>query len=74
MAGSPGGFPNEILMLENLTYLDLSYQGIVSIPEGIAQLKKLADFTISENPYLTTLPGALGGLPLEGRYIVVGRY
>ncbi|XP_064618850.1 uncharacterized protein LOC135482601 [Lineus longissimus] len=60
-----GGFPPEIFELENLTYLDLSYQGVVFVPEDISRLTKLKTLLLNDNPYLTLLPGAVGNLPLE---------
>jgi Leucine-rich repeat (LRR) protein len=66
-AESIGGFPPEILELENLTHLDLSYQGVVSVPNEISNLTKLSSLILGPNPYLTTLPGAVGFLPLQSK-------
>ncbi|XP_064619612.1 uncharacterized protein LOC135483043 [Lineus longissimus] len=65
VAESTGGFPKELLQLVNLTHLDLSYQGIVSVPEDISRLAKLETLLLSDNPYLTSVPGTIGSSPLE---------
>ncbi|XP_013415785.1 uncharacterized protein LOC106177527 isoform X2 [Lingula anatina] len=59
------GFPPEILDLESLEFLDLQYQGITHIPDGIGNLKKLDTLILSNNPYLETISPYTGRLPLK---------
>ena len=54
-----------ILQLKNLTFLDLEYQGIHSVPDGIARLKKLNSLLLHNNPMLQSLSSHVGLLPLR---------
>ncbi|XP_021360647.1 uncharacterized protein LOC110455055 [Mizuhopecten yessoensis] len=62
---TPSGFPEEILALKNLTYLNLQYQGIVHIPAGIQNLEKLDNLTLAFNPNLLSIAAEAGRCPLK---------
>ncbi|XP_033749498.1 LOW QUALITY PROTEIN: uncharacterized protein LOC117334139 [Pecten maximus] len=62
---TPSGFPEEILALKNLTYLNLQYQGIVHIPAGIQNLEKLENVTLAYNPNLLSIAAEAGRCPLR---------
>ncbi|KAL3867198.1 hypothetical protein ACJMK2_044420, partial [Sinanodonta woodiana] len=57
---TPGGFPEEILSCTNLEYLNMYYQGLVSVPADIQKLTKLKVLNIGHNPYLLSIPAELG--------------
>jgi Leucine-rich repeat (LRR) protein len=59
------GFPPEILELSNLEYLSLQFQGLVSVPPQIANLKKLSVLNVSHNPHLLSVSAQLASLPLK---------
>eukprot|EP00105_Crassostrea_gigas_P045169 XP_019929317.1 PREDICTED: uncharacterized protein LOC105344416 isoform X2 [Crassostrea gigas] len=58
------GFPMQILQLLNLRYLNLSYQGLVHIPESISLLSSLQHLVVSYNPHLLNIAAEAGSLPL----------
>ncbi|XP_060074414.1 uncharacterized protein LOC132554131, partial [Ylistrum balloti] len=62
---TPSGFPEEILTLKNLTYLNLQYQGIVHVPAGIQNLEKLDNMTLAFNPNLLSIAAEAGRCPLK---------
>ncbi|XP_071167671.1 uncharacterized protein [Mytilus edulis] len=62
---APSGFPEEIFELTNLRYLNLQYQGIVHVPEGIEKLSNLETLVLSYNPNMLSVAGQCGMLPLK---------
>ncbi|XP_060080095.1 uncharacterized protein LOC132559485 [Ylistrum balloti] len=60
-----GGVPEEILGLKALVNLDLSYQGIITIPDNIKDLNKLEKLHLNSNPYLLSLSAEIGRCPLS---------
>jgi Leucine-rich repeat (LRR) protein len=58
-------FPKEIFELTNLQYLNVQYQAFRHIPEEISKLVNLEEVNFSYNPYLVSLPSALGLRPLK---------
>lgn len=58
----------QILMIQNLRYLNLSYQGLVHIPDTISFLSCLQHLVISYNPHLLNIAAEVGSLPLLCEY------
>ncbi|XP_062596866.1 uncharacterized protein LOC134258357 [Saccostrea cucullata] len=58
------GFPMQILQIQNLRYLDLTYQGLVHIPDSISFLTSLQHLNVSYNPHLLDISASVGSLPL----------
>jgi len=54
-------FPQEILRLRHLRYLDISFNRIDDIPPGIGRLRQLVYFNASDNG-IKVLPSQAGGL------------
>lgn len=54
----------QILQLLNLRYLNLSYQGLVHIPDSISLLSSLQHLVVSYNPHLLNIAAEAGSLPL----------
>eukprot|EP01129_Flabellula_baltica_P013043 TRINITY_DN5991_c0_g1_i1.p2 TRINITY_DN5991_c0_g1~~TRINITY_DN5991_c0_g1_i1.p2 ORF type:complete len:664 (+),score=111.90 TRINITY_DN5991_c0_g1_i1:1104-3095(+) len=52
-------FPDNLLLMENITSLDISYNSLLYIPKEIANLRMLAELDCSYNKLLT-LPTSLG--------------
>ncbi|KAH3812974.1 hypothetical protein DPMN_141417, partial [Dreissena polymorpha] len=57
---TPSGFPMEILECHNLEYINLYFQGFVSVPPEIGNLQELKMFNVSHNPNLLTIPAEVG--------------
>jgi hypothetical protein len=60
------GFPKELLQMNKLRNLSLKYQGLVSVPPEISQMKSLALLYVSNNPHLLTIDAQVARLPLQG--------
>jgi len=52
--------PNEIILLNKLTILNISRNNLKQLPEDIGQLRQLKTFDISHNKSLRRLPKSLG--------------
>ncbi|KAK3097461.1 hypothetical protein FSP39_009834, partial [Pinctada imbricata] len=61
---TPSGFPLQLMFLQNLRYLNLTYQGIVHIPDEIGLLTSLEHLILSYNPNLLSVSAKVGDLPL----------
>ncbi|KAL4228297.1 hypothetical protein ACF0H5_013728 [Mactra antiquata] len=57
---TPSGFPMEILECRNLEYLNIYYQGIVSVPPEIGNLQDLKILNVSHNPNLLSVAAEVG--------------
>ena len=68
------GFPMQILQLMNLRYLNLSYQGLVHVPDTISFLSSLQHLVVSYNPHLLNISPQAGSLPLMSMYIYKRKY
>ncbi len=55
--------PKEVLLFPNLEYLDVSFNRISSLPNGLKELKKLKSIDLSGNRYLSKFPEVLKELP-----------
>ncbi|CAL1535024.1 unnamed protein product, partial [Lymnaea stagnalis] len=58
-----GGIPPVIFLLSGLETLHLDFQAITTVPVHMCRLQNLKILSISNNPLLEGLPGALGHLP-----------
>ncbi|KAH9492683.1 hypothetical protein Btru_024553 [Bulinus truncatus] len=58
-----GGIPPVIFLMSGLEELHMDYQAITSVPVHMCRLQNLKSLSISNNPLLESLPGALGHLP-----------
>ena len=70
-SGNHSGFPDQVLALTQLQYLNLSYQGLVKIPDQVRALSELKQLDLSSNPQLEAVSAELGGMPLEGKKILL---
>ncbi|XP_033749950.1 uncharacterized protein LOC117334433 [Pecten maximus] len=59
-----GGVPEEIFGMRSLVELDLSYQGIISIPDDIKKLINLQKLHLNSNPNLLSISAEIGRCPL----------
>ncbi|XP_069138297.1 uncharacterized protein [Argopecten irradians] len=59
-----GGFPAEIFNMSALVELDLSYQGLVTVPDEIKKLSKLQKLNLNSNPHLLSISAEIGRCPL----------
>lgn len=57
---TPSGFPMEVLECRNLEFLNLYYQGFVSVPPEIGNLQDLKILNVSLNPNLLSIPAEVG--------------
>ncbi|XP_053405100.1 uncharacterized protein LOC123566493 [Mercenaria mercenaria] len=57
---TPSGFPMEIVECRNLEYLNMYYQGFVSVPPEIGNLQDLKMVNVSHNPNLLSIPAEIG--------------
>ncbi|KAK0062250.1 hypothetical protein Bpfe_008351, partial [Biomphalaria pfeifferi] len=58
-----GGIPPVIFLLTGLEELNMDFQAITAVPVHMCRLQNLKTLSISNNPLLESLPGALGHLP-----------
>ena len=54
------GFPMELLSCTKLQIINMEYQGIVSVPPAIENLKELTQLNLNFNPNLLGIPAELG--------------
>lgn len=57
---TPSGFPMEILECTSLEYVNVFYQGFVSLPPEIGKLQDLKMLNVSHNPNLLSIPAEVG--------------
>ncbi|XP_064626432.1 uncharacterized protein LOC135487048 [Lineus longissimus] len=60
-----GGVPSQIFSCRNLTYLNLSNQGLKVIPDMIGKLNNLQQLLIMDNPHLVSVSGEVAKTPIE---------
>ena len=69
---TPSGFPMEILECRNLEYLNMYYQGFVSVPAEIGELQELKIINVSHNPNLLSVPAEVGTIScLTSKYFFI---